>query len=153
MNYTEKFIMNFYRSININDPPQISIEYIVDLLDIKLTYWRKSSALAKYNNRYCVFINENLSVSEQWQDFGHEMYHYFYDETNYSLLNKCYADHGESKADYFAYHFCVPTFMLLDLKEVNVYGVMELFNVEFDFALRRLEMYEHRVLSRRNHYG
>ena len=76
------------------------------------------------------------------------MYHYFYDETNYDLLHENYAEYGESKADYFAYHFCVPTFMLYNLKGVDVYDVMELFNVEFDFALRRLEMYKNKMLER-----
>lgn len=39
--------------------------------------------------------------------------------------------------------------MLQEIKGVDVYDVVELFNVEFDFALRRLEMYKNKWLSRR----
>lgn len=148
MNQTEQFVMNFYQSINVYEPLLLSIELIIEALNIELVYWNHTSAIAKYHNRYTVFINESINVQQQWQEFGHEMYHYFYDETNYDLLHENYAEYGESKADYFAYHFCVPTFMLYNLKGVDVYDVMELFNVEFDFALRRLEMYKNKMLER-----
>ena len=153
MNQTEQFVMKFYQSININNPFTLSMEYVSDKLNMYLIYWKNTSALAIYNEKCFMFINTNLSKQKQWQDFGHEMYHYFFDETNYSILNESYAEYGETKADYFAYHFCVPSFMLHQFKEVSVYDVMELFNVEYDFALRRLKMYEHKVLSRRNNYA
>lgn len=152
MNATEKFVTNFYESINVVDPLQVSIELIVDVLDIKLMYWYHTSAIAQFNNKYAIFINESINMQQQWQEFGHEMYHYFYDDTKYDLLNESYAEYGETKADYFAYHFCVPTFMLQKMKGVDMYDVMNLFNVEFDFALKRLEMYKNKLLSRRNHY-
>lgn len=152
MNRTEEVIKSFYLSIGINDPFLLSKELIVEYLNIKLFYWPHSSAIAIHDDRYIVFLNDNLSMQQQWQEFGHEMYHYFYDETNYNVLRESYANYGESKADYFAYHFCVPTFMLYNLKGVDVYDVMELFNVEFEFALRRLEMYRNKVINRRNDY-
>src|SRR5699024_6171589 len=145
---TANFIKGFYGSIGINDPDELSIDCIVNNLCLKLFYWPHSSAIATQNNRYVVFINDSINEQQQWQEFGHEVYHYFYDETNYNILNESYATYGESKADYFAYHFCVPTFMLQRLKGVDVYDVMYLFNVEFDFALRRLEMYKSRCLLR-----
>src|SRR5690625_5611889 len=117
MNSTERYIQQFYQSINIYDPPFLSIEQIVDHLNLKIMYWPHSSAIAIHGDRYIVFLNDNLSMQQQWQEFGHEMYHYFYDETNYNVLRESYADYSESKADYFAYHFCVPTFMLMQLKE------------------------------------
>src|SRR5690606_18648997 len=153
MNATEKFVMRFYHAIDIHDPFLLSKEMIVDHLGIKLIYWKNTSSIAKYQGIYYLFLNEMLTEQRQWQEFGHEMYHYFYDDTKYDLLNESYAEYGETKADYFAYHFCVPSFMLHQFKEVSVYDVMELFNVEYDFALRRLKMYEHKVLSRRNNYA
>lgn len=148
MNHTEQYIQQFYKSIEINDPLLLTIELIVDHLDLEVVYWPHSSAIAIHGDRYIVFLNDNLSIQQQWQEFGHEMYHYFYDDTNYCLLKESFAEYGETKADYFAYHFCVPTFMLMQLKEVSVYDVMELFNVEYDFALRRLEMYKNKMLER-----
>lgn len=145
---TARFIKNFYQSIKVDGPNILTIDFIVDYLCLNLVYWPYSSAIATHNNRYIVFINNSINERQQWQEFGHEVYHYFYDETNYNALKETYAYYGESKADYFAYHFCVPTFMLQQLKGVDVYDVMRLFNVEFDFAMRRLEMYQSKVLTK-----
>lgn len=147
MNRTEKYIMQFYQSININEPLLLSIEIVIEHLNMKLIYWQHSSAIALRNDMYNVFINENITMQQQWQEFGHEMYHYFYDGTNYNVLKETYATYGECKADYFAYHFCVPTFMLTRIQDVSVYDIVELFNVEFDFALRRLEMYHNKIIE------
>ena len=153
MNITEKQISEFYNSINITDYNCLSLEEVVRNIDVNLVYWPHSSSIAIYNNEYIVFINESINVQRQWQHFGHEMSHYFYDEISYDSLYEGYASYGESKADYFAYHFCVPTFMLLKMGEVTAYDIMYLFNVEFDFALRRLEMYESKLIERRNKYA
>ena len=148
MNQTEKHIMNFYKSINIIDPLLLSKELITEQLNIKLFYWKHSSAIVRRNDKYHLFINESLTMQRQWQEFGHEMYHYFYDETNYNVLRETYATYGESKADYFAYHFCVPTFMLMQFKGAEVYDVMDLFKVDYSFALRRLEMFRSKMIGR-----
>src|SRR5690606_31095397 len=147
MNRTESFIINFYQSINIKFPSELSILCIAEKLDLEVHFWNFGSAITERKGIYKIFINNNLNARQQWQDFGHEMYHYFFDNSRYDLLKESYAEYGESKADYFAYHFCVPTFMLDNLKEVSVYEVMELFKVEFDFALKRLEMYRNKVLG------
>src|SRR5690625_3971214 len=137
MNRTEKSIMKFYQSINVNEPLLLSIEIVIEHLNMKLIYWQFSSAISCRNNMYNVFINDNLTMQQQWQEFGHEMSHYFNDRINRRVVNNIFVDYCEVKADYFAYHFCVPTFMLQKIKGVDVYDVMSLFNVEFDFALRR----------------
>lgn len=147
MNNTEQYIQQFYKSINVSDPLLLSIELVIEHLNLEVMYWPHSNAIAKCNNQYIIFLNDRLSMQQQWQDFGHEMYHFFFDNTQYNILKETYANYGESKADYFAYHFCVPTFMLQQLKEVSVDVITRLFNVEFDFALRRLEMYKSKVLQ------
>lgn len=153
MNLTERFIMNFYQSINISLPSELSIESITEKLDLEVHFWNFGSAIVERKGTYKIFINNNLNTRQQWQDFGHEMSHFFHDRINKKLLFNCFIDYRETKADYFAYHFCVPTFMLYNLKGVDVYDVMELFNVEFDFALRKLEMYQSKLISRRSSYA
>src|SRR5690625_2183486 len=148
MNHTERFIARFYQSINKTQPENLTIECISDKLNIEVCYWHRSSTMSELNGEYMLFINEKLSEQQQWQEFGHEMCHYFRDRSNRNLLFSSFVDYSETKADYFAYHFCVPTFMLCEIKGVDVYDVMNLFNVEFDFALRRLEMYQNKILSR-----
>ncbi|HLR71553.1 MAG TPA: ImmA/IrrE family metallo-endopeptidase [Pseudogracilibacillus sp.] len=85
--------------------------------------------------------------------FGHEVCHYLRHCGNQLKMHPLFLQLQESQANHFAYHFCVPTFMLQQLREVTIYDVMELFNVEFDFALRRLEMYRNNVLGRNMSYA
>lgn len=153
MNKTELFISDFYQSLNVAETSLCTIATITERLNMKKLYWSHSSTIATHNDRYIVFINESINVQQQWQEFGHEMSHYFFDECRYDKLINSYAAYGETKADYFAYHFCVPTFMLQKLKGVDVYKIMNLFNVEYDFAMRRLEMYESKLIERRNKYA
>src|SRR5690625_4432433 len=103
MNHTEQYIQQIYQYIKVNNPLLLNIELIVNQLNLEVVYWPHSSAIATHKGRYIIFLNNRLSMQQQWQDFGHEMYHYFFDETNYCLINELYAQYGESKADYFAY--------------------------------------------------
>lgn len=146
---TELVIRKFYRSLFVMDPTQLSAENITGLIGMELREWNFPSELVDYKGKCKVFINENLNRPQRWQDFGHEMKHYFYDGGSQVYLTESFKNYQEVKADYFAYHFCVPTFMLqqLQLKEVTAHDIARIFNVEFDFALRRLEMYKSSVIA------
>lgn len=147
MNKTEFFIMNFYKTIKLLDASLLSIPTVSEQINIRIHYWRHSSAIGSLDDEYCVFIDNRENERAQWQEFGHEMYHYFFDDTSYNQLKEDYGTYGESKADYFAYHFCVPTFMLQNLKGVNAHDIATLFNVEFSFALKRAEMYKNSIMG------
>jgi len=147
MNRTELFVKKLFEGLDIMYPSQLSLEYIAQSLNLSIIYWPFSSELTLYKGIYKVFINENINKYRQWQDFGHEMYHYFHDEVSYDLLKETYAVYGESKANYFSYHFCVPTFMLLNMKEISIEKVINLFKVEYDFAYRRLKMFESKIID------
>lgn len=149
MNITEHSVARFYESINISTPSQLSIISISERLGLCVQYWTHTSAMAESDGVYKIFINDSLNEQQQWQDFGHEMRHYFNEDEHRCNLGRIFIDYCESKADYFMYHFCVPTFMLMKLKEITVYKIMRLFNVELDFALRRLEMYQSKLIDRR----
>ena|SRR5690625_2933794 len=149
MNNTEILVMNFYQSLDILNSEGLTIKNVAENMNLCVIYWPFTSEITEYKGVYKVFINENLNKQRQWQDFGHEMSHYFRDRGNQNMLRESFVDYCETKADYFAYHFCVPTFMLMKMKRVDAYEVMNLFNVEFDFALRRLEMYKNKLIDRR----
>jgi len=149
MNGTELYVKTFYESIGLVDPNELTIEAISEKINLEVIYWQYSSEITNYFGDFKMFINENLCQRQQWQDFGHEMKHFLFDRGNPLILRESFVGYCETKADYFAYHFCVPTFMLANLRGVNVYGVMNLFNVEFDFALRRMEMYKNKLIDRR----
>ncbi len=152
MNIREIQVMNFYKSIGIIKPDQLSISSIAERLGFTVTTWEHSSEVVRWNDKVRMFLNESLNERQLWQEFGHEMKHVFYDVGRQEFLPNTYVYFQECKADHFAYHFCVPTFMLNnllnDFSDVTVIKIMNLFNVEYDFALRRLEMYESKVLSR-----
>ena len=120
MNYTEVFIKRFYHSVHIRDPFGLTIDNVTEKINLCVHFWEFGSAITEYNGKRKMFINENLNVRQQWQEFGHEMSHYFRDRGNRLVLKESFVDYCESKADYFAYHFCVPTFMLQNLNEVSV---------------------------------
>lgn len=148
MNKTEIFIARFYQSVNIIDPLELSIVNVSERINLSVIYWELGSAFSEHNGENKMFINKYLNTQQRWQDFGHEMKHYFFDTGNPLYLNTDYVEFQELKADYFSYHFCVPTFMLQELKGVSIYEVMNRFNVEFDFALKRLEMYKNKLYAR-----
>src|SRR5690625_3357272 len=149
MNRTELYVKRLYKNINIYHPYQIMIDTISKRLNLTVIYWTFSSEITVYSGIYKIFIKENQSKQQQWQDFVHEMYHYYHDHDVYDRLHESYAQHGEAKAYYFAYHFCIPTFMLNDFKEITINVIANYLNVEYEFAIRRFEMYQSKILSKR----
>src|SRR5699024_2101235 len=87
MNLTEKHIYKFYQSMNIHEPELLFFERITEFLNMKLIYWPHTSSIAEHDNRYIVFINESINEQQQWQEFGHEMSHYFNDRINRKSVN------------------------------------------------------------------
>lgn len=148
MNNTELFINLFYESIGVTRYNQLSIESISENLNLDVHYWDYTSELVSYRNKYKIFINNQLTSQKQWQDFGHEMCHFAWHHGSQDFLKETYQEYQEFKADYFMYHFCAPSFMLEQHEVVSVYDIMNLFNVDFNFAIRRLDMHESKMLSK-----
>ncbi len=147
MNNTESYIYYLYENINVLSNDHLSIDNISRIFNFEIIYWEYSSELVYFKEKYKMFINESLTEQQQWQDFGHEMCHFCWHGGANKYLHEMYVEYQENKADYFMYHFCVPSFMLQQLKGVTAYDIMNLFNVEFDFALRRLEMYRNNLMQ------
>src|SRR5699024_7956666 len=95
----------------------------------------------KFGGKYRIFIDNRQSKQKQWQDFGHELGHVLCHAGHQLKMNHMFLKYQEWKANNFMYHFCVSTFMLCQLKEVNVHNVMNLFNVEYEFACKSLTSY------------
>src|SRR5690625_3738218 len=142
MNNIERYVYNLYKSIQIEHPEQLEINSIASKLGISVLY---GSISFSFNN---VVILEKTNKQMEWQTFGHEICHVLRHAGNQLNMHPLFVQLQEWQADYFAYHFCVPTFMLQQLMEVTIYDVMELFNVEYDFAYTRLEMYQNKILSK-----
>ncbi len=145
----EQFVHQLFDILAISQPDQLNIAAVSALTNISVKRWEFSSEAVSYRGKRLIFINEELSRQESWQEFAHELYHLLGHVGNQNkYMHRLFMTHQEKQAEYFSYHFCVPTFMLQKLKGVDVYVIMRLFNVEFDFAMRRLEMYKSKIMER-----
>lgn len=129
--------------MKISEPHQLSCAEIAQKLGIKLHYGCFSLRYANY------IVLKKSTKQKEWQTFGHEVGHYLRHHGNQLNMHPLFADLQEYQANYFAYHFCVPTFMLDNLKEVNADVIARDFNVEFEFALRRIEIYQNKLMWRK----
>lgn len=155
MRYTshaEDFVKDFYTSIGICEIQQLNIQEVAKKAGIKVFYWDKPSQAVYLDDYTCILLNCKISLSQQWQDFNHELGHLILHVGDQRKMPKSFRDYQEYKANSFMYHACIPTFMLNDLNIINfshqsVLQVQKLFNVEYKFALKRLQQYLNNKLS------
>lgn len=146
--HTEDFIRELFYCINILLPNQLGFHKIAVLLGIHIFYWsNESQALFLKENAY-IFLNNQLTPQQQWQDFCHELGHILLHTGNQQRMYPLFREYQEYKANNFMYHACVPSFMLDELEpsDLTVENVQQLFNVEYDFAFKRLEQYRSKKL-------
>ncbi|MFF5993426.1 ImmA/IrrE family metallo-endopeptidase [Lysinibacillus sp. KU-BSD001] len=139
--HLEDYIYKLYNSIGITHPAELDMLLIAKKIGVEITY-RKS--VFRFDNE---IILVKGTQREEWMDFGHEICHFLRHCGSQLNMHPLFINLQEYQATYFAYHFCVPTFMLDNLKGLTANKVMQLFNVDFDFAYRRLEMYKNKVYT------
>jgi len=146
MNYTthtEDFIEELYARMDILTPQQLKFKNISLHFGIHLFYWADKSQALFLKNQVYILLNEQLSDQQQWQDFCHELGHVLLHTGHQGRMSPLFREYQENKANHFMYHACVPSFMLNDIDPSNltVEYVQQNFNVEYDFAFKRLEQY------------
>lgn len=146
--YTEHFIKNIYLRINILTPEMLNFQKISTSIGIQVFYWQDKSQALFFKDQSYIFLNEQLTPQQQWQDFCHELGHVLLHTGNQRRMYPLFREYQEYKANNFMYHACVPSFMLDELEptELTVENVQRLFNVEYDFAFKRLEQYRSKKL-------
>src|SRR5699024_11021210 len=102
--HLEEDIIKLYRVLSIDNPANICMETIANKLNINLIY-----GIASFRLDNEIIIKPSNSKKE-WQDFGHEISHWLRHVGNQLNMHFLFRDLQEYQADYFAYHFCVPTF-------------------------------------------
>jgi len=148
----EDWIESLYKQLRIHHPYELDMELIAERLDIWLYFEEMSSRALDRNGMYSMIIDRRLTPAEQWQDFGHETCHLLRQAGNQFLLNHSMVELQETRADSFAYHFCIPTFMLLytslpTSRNEAITLVTETFNVTPEFAQERLIRFEKQLLT------
>lgn len=149
MSYTnshlEDFIQKVYHDLNIYSPSELNIYTIADALSIGLYPISTSSQAIQFEGRHYIFLNGTLTAPERFETFGHELGHILLHTGNQQIMSENYRVYQEWKANLFALHFCVPTFMLQTIETPDAHKVSEIFGVSLDFSYKRLDMYKQRL--------
>lgn len=145
--HLEDYVYKLCLELSITKPFHLDMDDIANKLRLQIHYGKSGLRLG---NEIKIIPS---TPAREWVMFSHELGHFLFHVGNQLLMHPLFKQLQEYQADRFAYHFCVPTFMLEDLEEVTVYKIMNLFNVEYDFALRRLEMYQNKIINRRTRVG
>lgn len=140
----EEYVESLYKLINISNPEEIEMNIIAWKLNIRIIYSSFCSRAIRSCGHFIINLNECLTDQEQWEIFGHEVFHILKDAGNQDYIPIPLREMREHKANNFALHFCVPTFMLDKLRWPDRYAagyVAETFHVSLPFAEKRLDQY------------
>ncbi|WP_240458774.1 MULTISPECIES: ImmA/IrrE family metallo-endopeptidase [Virgibacillus] len=140
--HLEDYIYELYTSIGIEIPANLDKQIIAKKLGVEIIY--EEDKLFRFDNEISLIRSD---MRQEWMDFGHEIGHYLRHCGCQLNMHRLFIDLQEWQANNFAYHFCVPTFMLGKLYNYTIYDVMQLFNVDYDFAYTRLEMHKNKMLT------
>ncbi|WP_199426051.1 ImmA/IrrE family metallo-endopeptidase [Thermaerobacillus caldiproteolyticus] len=148
----EQYIHDLYQHLSIAKPYQLDMIDIASKLNIWLHFADIRSTAIDRNGIYSIIIDRRLTKQQQWQDFGHELCHLLRHSGNQVMLPESMVQLQEAQATNFALHFCVPTFMLLNLElpyteNEIIYFLSETFCVEPIFAKKRWERFEQQWTS------
>ncbi|WP_141905936.1 ImmA/IrrE family metallo-endopeptidase [Lysinibacillus sp. Y5S-8] len=145
--YTEDFIESLYTKLEILLPHQLDVNEIAYKLGILVYFWDNPSQVLFLGDQAYIFLDQNLSPKQLWQDFCHELCHVLFHSGSQEKMPYSWIEYQEWKANNFMVQACVPTFMLnkINLPESEdkaIQLIQELFNVEWDFAYKRLAQYK-----------
>lgn len=144
--HLEDYIRQLYKDLSIEEPDQLNMYVIADQLNVGVYLTSNTSEAFYWQDRYYVFVDRNLDSRQRWQDFSHELCHVLRHSGHQGHMPISFRELQEWQADNFMYHFCVPTFMLQKIHLPHdqfeaIRLISETFNVEYSFAVKRLEMY------------
>lgn len=148
----EQSIRDLYRAMQIEEPFELEPEPIAARLGIWIHYAPFSSRAVDRAGLKTIVLDSRLTKQEQWQDFGHELCHLLHHAGNQLAMGESFIRFQETKAANFAYHFCIPTFMLLRtelprLESEAVACIASTFGVEPEFARERLKRHRRQLTS------
>ncbi|WP_084245162.1 ImmA/IrrE family metallo-endopeptidase [Planomicrobium okeanokoites] len=147
-NNLEEYIQKLLHRIDIYHPHQLNMEDVYSRLGMSVHYIQQD---AMFVFGY-IFLDSRKSAAEQWEDFGHELCHALWHAGNQALIPLSMREYQEWKAENFAQHLCIPSFMLDSMKLPNhtkeaVWMLQEEFGVTQKFSEKRLERYMRNLQS------
>ena len=144
--HLEDYIITLYTKIGIQRIEHVTMKNVASGLDITVYTFEGSSEGVYAAGRQYIFLNRDLSLQEQWQEFGHELCHILRHAGHQGRMAQSFVEYQEWQADNFALHVCIPTFMLVEMelsrnRKRALWEIQESFNVTYDFAEKRLEQF------------
>lgn len=123
--FIEQQVVNLYRQHNIYTINDLTPEMTASKLNIELVRYDEKSEAVIYNERRCIFLNNELSVTDEWYQFCHELAHLELHCGNQMLFTQNaqlahFISYQEVKADAFALYACSPTHILDDCGVYNM---------------------------------
>ncbi|OZU89017.1 hypothetical protein CIL03_08345 [Virgibacillus indicus] len=148
MTYTKlnKEIMQLFLVLNILEPIQFkdqnTIKVISERLNIRTYFYEGLTEVNNLDGKPNVFLNKNQSEQKVWQDYGHALGHLSSFNDLLANLPSIFKELQSNEINEFAYLFCIPSFMLEQLHDINEDAIVHSFNVEYNFAQKRIALYE-----------
>lgn len=142
----EDFIEKIYSSYNLKKLCKYKLTELADILEIDVVLDSPKNRIVQD----LIFIQSG-SKEKQLEAFAHELGHYYRHVGHQKNMPVPYREFTEWQANQFAYHFCIPTFMLLkeDLpfcEHKAILIVAGRYGVTYRMAKKRLRMFEQKML-------
>lgn len=145
--HLEDYITDLLKDIHIFHPWQLTLDIVAHNLMKEIHYLPYPSMCIEGE----IFLNQRASYTKQWQDFAHELGHARLHEGDQALMSAMQKDYQEYKAENFALHFCIPSFMLQNMTFTEytqdpIWRLQETFGVDKEFAKKRWEQYTRKLI-------
>ncbi|GAQ17981.1 terminase [Oceanobacillus picturae] len=138
----EEYVDRLLKKHFINHPEQLTINNISSRLNIGVVYWEFGSESVRNKGKEIIFLQRKQTPEEQWEEFVHELSHCLWHVGRQEFMNRSFLDLQEEQAKYFTLHLCIPTRMLLKIKDLSISNIMRTFNVTQGLAAKRLLLFK-----------
>ncbi|MED1533916.1 ImmA/IrrE family metallo-endopeptidase [Bacillus altitudinis] len=148
--HLEDWIERFLRGKQITSPSDLEIIELCRKMNIFIVQHEKRTCMTEICGVYVISIDSRSDPFQQRCELAHELWHILIEGGNNAVMPLQWKQYQEYKANYFSYHFCIPTFMLKNLnlpadQNKAALLVADIFKVTCEFAKRRLGLYYNKI--------
>lgn len=153
MTALEKWTEDLYQRLNVQQPSQITIEYISERLNIWIHYLDvRSKSIGASAGMYSMFIDSRLPPGLQRLEFLHELCHLLRHAGNHTLMPEQFTQAQEDESERFILYAAMPysmisARMLPELREDAVQYIASTFQVPAELAMQRIDQIQRRVFQ------
>lgn len=144
----ETFISNTLLEKGITCIWSPHIETLAEAFNINVTYADTCTVMIRKGKKVLIIINKSLSKLEQYEQFLHELGHFFLETAPFPLLSESQWKYTEMRSNYVIQYIAMPLFLLDDIIQLNtVEAVSEYFFVSYELARKRMESIKNRLME------